>query len=71
MIDMKINFTLDRAGLYWSGLGVSLHVAKGARAAGEPAVWWSRQTPGSRSFRLGALAGSISRLARKPRPICA
>lgn len=58
---MKINFTLDRAGLWWSGLGVSLHVAKERRASGAPALWWSREAPGSRSFRLGSLAGSISR----------
>lgn len=61
---MKIEFALDRAGLWWSGLGVSLHVAKDARAVGEPAVWWSRQAKGSRSFRLGGLEGSISRAAR-------
>jgi hypothetical protein len=61
---MKIEFALDRAGLWWSGLGVSLHVAKDARAAGEPAVWWARQAPGSRSFRVGGLEGSVSRIAR-------
>lgn len=61
---MKIECALDRAGLWWSGLGLSLHVAKGARASGEPAVWWSREAPGSRSFRLGGLEGTISRTAR-------
>jgi hypothetical protein len=61
---MKIEFALDRAGLWWSGLGVSLHVAKDARAPGEPAVWWTRKGQGSRSFRLGGLEGVISRSAR-------
>lgn len=61
---MRIEFAMDRAGLFWSGLGVSLHVAKEERASGEPAAWWTRQAPGSRSFRLGGLAGSISRAAR-------
>ena len=56
---MKIEFAMD-----WRGLGVSLHVAKDARAAGEPAVWGARPAPGSRPFRLGGLEGSISRLAR-------
>jgi len=58
---MKIEFALDRAGLFWSGLGVSLHVARDARAPGEPAVWWQRQGPGTRTFRLGGLEGVINR----------
>jgi hypothetical protein len=61
---MAMKFELDRAGLYWSGLGVSLHVAKEPRAAGEPAVWWTRQAPGSRFFRVGGLEGTVSRTAR-------
>lgn len=61
-----MKFEMDRGGLYWSGLGLSLHVAKEPRAAGEPPVWWTRQAPGSRSFRLAGLAGAISRNTREP-----
>lgn len=61
---MRIEFAVDRAGLFWSGLGVSLHVAKEPRAHGEAPVWMQRPAPGSRSFRVGGLEGTISRLTR-------
>lgn len=54
---MCIQFAADRAGLFWSGLGVSLHVAKDERASGEAAAWWSKG-----SFRLGNLTGAIARI---------
>jgi len=60
---MKIELALDRAGLWWTGLGFSLHVFNDRRPAGEPAVSWQRQGQGqgSRSFRLWSLEGVMSR----------
>lgn len=60
---MRIELELDRGGLWWSGLGFNLHIANDWRAAGEPAVWWQRQSQGSRSFRLGSLSGAVARVA--------
>ena len=60
---MKIELAIDRAGLWWTGLGFSLHIANERRVPGEPAVWWQRQAPGSRSFRIGGLEGAVSRAA--------
>jgi hypothetical protein len=60
---MKIEFSLDRAGLWWSGLGFNLHIANDRRAADEPAIWWQRSAPSSRSFRLWNLEGVVSRAA--------
>jgi hypothetical protein len=64
---VRVEFTLDRAGLFWNGLGISLHVAKRPRAALEAAAWWERRMPGSRSFRLGPFVGTVCRrAARRP-----
>lgn len=60
---MRIELQLDRAGLWWSGLGFSAHIMKEPRAAGERAVSWHRQGDGSRAFRLGSLEGVVSRAA--------
>lgn len=58
---MRVEFKLDRAGLWWSGLGVSLHMSQDRRLAGERLADWWRSSPGSRSFRLGGLAGVVSK----------
>lgn len=70
---MRIEFAVDCAGLSWSGLEVSLYVAKEPRAQGEASVWMQRPAPGSRSFRVGGLEGTISASptpddARRPPP---
>ena len=58
---MKIELALDRAGLWWSGLGFSLHIAREARADGEPVVWGATTETGARRFRLGAFEGVMGR----------
>lgn len=59
---MKIEFALNRAGLWWSGLGFSVHIERDQRAAGEPFAWASSPSSrGCRQFRLGGLAGAVSR----------
>lgn len=55
---MRIELQLDRAGLWWSGLGFSAHIMKEPRVAGERPVSWQRQGAGSRAFRLGNLEGA-------------
>jgi len=58
---MKIELALDRAGLWWTGLGFSLHVFNDRRPAGDPAMSWQRQGQRSRAFRLWNLEGVMSR----------
>lgn len=55
-------FKLDRAGLFIEALGLSLHVHRDARAAGEPFAWASAPSCLGRQFRLGGLAGAVSRV---------
>lgn len=55
-------FKLDRAGLFVEGLGLSLHVHWDPRAAGEPFAWASEWSRLGRQFRLGGLAGAVSRV---------
>ena len=55
-------FKLDRAGLFFEGLGLSLHVYGDRRAAGEPFAWVSDSSGLGRQFRLGGLAGAVSRI---------
>ena len=58
---MQIEFTIDRSGLWFSGLGVSAHVAAEDRAVGEAWASMTRQAPRSRTVRLGRLLGVVSR----------
>lgn len=66
---MQIEVSVDRNGLFWSGLGLSLHLEHEPAAPGLPLVWWRRsELPGSRSFRLGGLEGVISRTSGRRSP---
>ena len=57
---MRVEFEVSKAGLWFSALGVGLHVEADGRAAGEPLAWWAKPAPGSRLFRLGSLSGAVS-----------
>jgi hypothetical protein len=58
---MRFELSLDRAGLWLAGLGLSLHVARERRAKGAALGSWWRSSAGSRSFHLGGLAGVVSK----------
>lgn len=60
---MKIELALDRAGLWWSGLGFNLHLYNDPRAANEPAVWFKSQGELGAFFRLWNLEGAVARIA--------
>jgi hypothetical protein len=58
---MRVEFALDGAGLWWSGLGAELHVYPDRRAPGEPVAWSERGVGSVRRFRIGNLAGVVTR----------
>lgn len=57
----KTELALDRAGLWWSGLGFSAHVCRDRRGEGEPLAWIGKPSAQGRQFRLWGLAGALSR----------
>jgi hypothetical protein len=57
---MQIEFKIDRAGLWWSGLGFSAHLFGEAPAPGEAGAYWSPSGRGA-AVRLGNITGFVSR----------